>query len=520
MRTFTLIFITLLTLVAHAQNICLDQTFAGGVVKTSFFSDGRAKALTIQPDGKILVVGNDSYRYTLVRYKTDGKRDSTFGGTGIVSNPFLGSNGDGFEKVAVLADGSIIAAGGSGYAAANAPHLVLAKYKATGVLDSTFGTNGSAIHIFGTTDPTGMAIQSDGKIVIGSQDGATQFAIGRFTNTGTVDSTFGTNGKVTLTVSGQTQEIKDIALQADGKVLAGAVRSTFYTENDFVVIRISTNGIIDSTFGNNGFVIEDMDSVDNDLESIKIQPDGKILVGGTSKGKYAGFAGSSCIIVRYNTNGTRDQTFGTNGITPYTYTQGVTIPASGICHAIALHTDGKIIAAGYRGINYDDFLVVRYNSNGSFDNAFGAGGAVLINTGVSSNMDILNDVIVQPDGKIVGTGYINDGSTYQFGTLRLLPNVSVNTDIEDIYSDNLSIAIYPNPVTDHANLSYSLAEDRLVSIELRDITGQIVQTLYTGRQDAGHQELTLDLSTSISKGFYIIQVNDGKMIRSARIAKF
>ena len=221
-----------------------------------------------------------------------------------------------------------------------------------------------------------------------------------FSQDGSLDNTFGSNGIVTTAV-GDISGASDIAIQTDGKIVVTG-NSSIVDQTFFTLTRYNTNGSLDSTFGTAGIVITWFQSFCQ-ANAMAIQADGKIVV--------AGFSGSSPLtltITRYNTNGSLDSTFGGDGIeTPFStsvWNNSEQDPSS--ANAISIQADGKILVAGSRS-NY--FRITRLNTNGSLDTTFGGYGSVLTfifnnseNDGVSANA-----IDLQADGKIVvaGSGY-------------------------------------------------------------------------------------------------------------------
>ncbi len=250
--------------------------------------------------------------------------------------------------------------------------------------DMNFGTAGKVVTDFGGFDTlSDIAIQADGKIVaVGSGSMEFDFAVARYNINGTLDTGFDGDGKVT-TDFGAIDTARAVAIQPDGKIVVLGSGG-----GNFCLARYNSNGSLDTAFDGDGKVITDLpdSQIGND---IVIQPDGKIVVAGRSSG---GLLTDDFIVARYNPNGTLDSTFNTNGyvITPF--------PGLDVAHAVALQSDGKIIAVGQSSA---DFSVFRYNSNGSLDTSFDTDGIVTTNI---AGTDIAHDVIIQPDGKIIAAG--------------------------------------------------------------------------------------------------------------------
>ncbi|MBI2595273.1 hypothetical protein HYW46_00885 [Candidatus Daviesbacteria bacterium] len=316
----------------------LDTTFDNdGKVMTSFGSTSEILALKIQEDGKIVATGDVSSTTTtsdfgLVRYNSDGSLDSTFGMSGKVTTDFGGSESP--QGLVILNDGKIMVAGNKD------ENFMLVRYNSNGTLDTTFGTNGYVVTDFGGVDgATSLLLQSDGKLVAGGYNGtdfaSTRFAAARYNSDGSLDTSFGTGGKVT-TDFGATSIAFSSVLQNDGKIiLAGDVR---LANLDFALVRYNTDGSLDTGFGNGGKVITDFNNTDEELFAIGIQTDGKILGTGMNNG----LNGTVFALVRYNMNGMLDTDFGTAGKVTAELGTGDNAQA----FALAIQTDGQVVVSG------------------------------------------------------------------------------------------------------------------------------------------------------------------------------
>ena len=357
--------------------------------------------------------------------------DPTFNTTGTVRAFISGGNSsdDKAHSVAIQSDGKMVVAGYSEDNSGNYAFAV-ARYNAAGSLDSTFGTNGSTrTFISGGNsnddEAYSLAIQSDGKIVVAgySCDGSHDaFAVARYDATGSLDSTFGTNGSTRTFISGgnSTYDLAySVAIQSDGKIVAAGY-SYDGSGYAFAVARYNATGSLDPTFNTTGTVrtfISGGNSDDDEAHSVAIQSDGKIVAAGYS---YDG-SGGAFAVVRYNTNGSLDNTFGTNGSTRTFISGGNSNDDE--AYSLAIQSDGKIVAAGY---SYDGsgyaFAVARYNADGSRDSTlFGSNGSTRsFISGGNSTYDLAYSVAIQSDGKIVAAGYCYDGSAYAFAVARYL----------------------------------------------------------------------------------------------------
>jgi uncharacterized delta-60 repeat protein len=280
----------------------------------------------------------------------------------------------------------------------------LVRVKASdGDLDATFGIGGKAISdLFGYSDlANGMAVQTDGKIIVAGRAAISSgllesdFGLARFNSDGTPDATFGSGGEVGIDFFGFADACFAVAVQTDGKILAagGAFGDA---DNNFALVRLNSDGSVDGTFGVGGKVSEDFgEGINDEALDVAVQTDGKIVV-------VAGEAindGADFIMARYNSDGTPDAGFGIGGrVTTDIFGHD---DGSG---AIAFQSDGKIIVGGYGATDdtTNDFALVRYNVDGSLDGAFGIGGKVT--TDFFGNTDVVHDLAIQSDGKIVAAG--------------------------------------------------------------------------------------------------------------------
>ena len=388
----------------------LDVGFGGsGKVTTPIGSAlDQITSIALQADGKIVVAGDtyngSNYDFGLARYNNDGTLDSSFGTGGIVTTAF-GSSHDDPAAIVIQPDGRIVVAGytsdGSHY------RFALVRYNSDGTLDSSFGTNGKVTGAAIATDDYvhAAALQPDGKIIVGGtvwNGSQYNFAVARYNPNGTLDAGFGSGGVVTNDVTSD-ETFRALLIQADGKIVGVG-----YSTGDFALFRYNSNGSLDTSFGTGGKVITSFSSGSDLAYSAALQPDGRILAAGFGTiGSNNDFA-----LARYNTDGSLDSAFGTAG--------KVTTPIGGaadVAYSMAFQADGKIVLAGTssNGSN-NDFAVARYNSNGSLDPSFNGTGKAT--TAIGGADDVAYAVAIQSDGKIVAAGYSNNGSNDDFALVR------------------------------------------------------------------------------------------------------
>jgi uncharacterized delta-60 repeat protein len=403
---------------AQAADDLLDTSFgSGGIVTTDFMGgDDFANDVDVQEDGKIIVVGtgfngteND---FALVRYDPEGSLDTTFDIDGRVLTDFNHVS-DLASAVAFQRDGKIVVAGSANNGADS--DFAVARYNSDGSLDTTFDTDGKLTTQMGSNDDYGedLVLQPDGRIVVAgfSHDNLSSvdnFVLARYSPDGLLDINFGSGGKVT-TDFGCSAAAYAIVLQPDGKILA-AGHSCGSTGSDFALARFNSDGSLDATFDIDGIVTTDFSNSQDSGFAVAVQPDGKIIVAGNS------FTDPSANIVfalaRYNTDGSLDMSFDGDG--------KVTTDLGGsrdLGYALALQPDGRIIVAGEHwqdGSNID-FVLARYNPDGSPDAAFGTDGKVITNL---SPGDYGSSVAIQPDDKIIMAGTTTNANHFDFAVAR------------------------------------------------------------------------------------------------------
>lgn len=400
----------------------LDTTFGtnGKVTTIINNSKGEALAAAVQSDGKFVASGyvfnGSNTDFALVRYNVDGSVDTAFGNNGKVTTDIGNADNESFA-LAIQSDGKIIAAGSS-YNGSN-EDFALVRYNSNGTLDTTFGTNGIVTTDFGNTPEVvnGLAVQSDGRIVVAGYRLLNQyfdFALARYNSDGTLDGSFGSGGKVTTDLSGVDDLGRAVVINSDGKIIVVGESNT-----DFAAARYNSDGSLDSTFNGTGKVITSINLFDS-AYSVALQSDGKFVAAGeTGDGSNADFA-----LIRYNTDGSLDSTFGAKGI--------VTTPIGGrdgFATSVVVQ-NGKVIAGGFSfNGNNDDFAVVRYNSDGSPDTTFGAGGKVITDFGGSSN-DYISALAIASGGRLIAVGSANlnfAAAAYKLGSSSCIYTLSPTT---------------------------------------------------------------------------------------------
>jgi uncharacterized delta-60 repeat protein len=410
-----------------------------------------------------------------------GSLDTTFGTGGKVTT-VIGTNGGTIFGITIQTDGKIVTAGS--IATSSSANVELARYNSDGTLDSLFDTDGLVTTVVGSgsSAANAVAIQPDGKIVIGGSYyvSNSDFLIARYNTDGSLDTTFSIDGVQVTDVGGANEYCQSVAIQPDGKIVALGRTGTF-PNFDFLTIRYNTDGTVDTTFDTDGIVQTAVGAGDDRGYSIGLQPDGKIVVGGASAiGSDYQFS-----LARYNTDGSLDSSFDSDGLA----TMGI---ATYDCYGISLviQSDGKIVLGG----SIDNgplrsFGLARFNGNGSIDSTFDADGIVF--TPVGTDYDQINSVLLQPDGKIIGAGFITGSvpTDIDFALARYNTDGSLDTTFDN---DGIVTTIWGNE-GDQCNAAALQTDGKIVAAgkygNPSTIYNDFALARYNGDQGVGVNEL-------------------------------
>ena len=360
-------------------------------------TDGK---LVVAGFANVPVQGNpDNLDFLVVRYDTAGGLDSSFGGTGIVTTAIRGGD-DQAEAVIQQTDGKIVAAGLSYDAGFNDSTVTLVRYLDNGTLDPNFGGGtGKVTTAIGTGTYDGalaLIQQADGKLVVAGYTDS-DIVVVRYDTSGMPDTSFNGTGIVTTTVGTSAQANAVVEQAGDHKlVVAGSFAMAPSPDTSIVLVRYGTTGAPDTTFNGTGIVTTPVGMGRDDARALVQQAsDGKLVVAGVSNdGTEDQFT-----LIRYGTDGMLDTAgFGTGGIVTTSVGTG-DAAASGL----ALQADGKVVAAGQasNGTN-TDFALVRYDTSGTPDGTFGSGGIVTTPIGNDAGAAA---IVYQPDGFLAVAGF-------------------------------------------------------------------------------------------------------------------
>jgi uncharacterized delta-60 repeat protein len=412
-------------LVRYNSDGSLDNSFeTDGKVVTQVGAAGDiARSVAMANGGKIVAGGQcelgSAKAFCMVRYDPDGSLDATFDGDGKVITTVTPGGAE-LYKVMVQADGKILV-GGLAFNTAHGADLAVARYDQIGTLDVSFHYDGKTYADigFGPQELLGLALQQDGKIVgVGSK--GSDFVLARYNPNGSHDLSFNGKGKAIVSFAG-TDLGSDVAIQPDGKIVAVG-SSSDGTRFSFAVTRLNANGTPDLTFGDNGKVIIPLGQDDAFASGIALQANGKIVIAG----KITAGSDHDFAVVRLHGNGSLDESFNGNGVVITSFGTGIDTGT-----AVAIQADEKIVVAGMcRTGSNSDFGLVRYNADGSLDQTFDGDGKVITPVATGTGADFATSVVLQTDGKIVAAGGSFNGQDYDFAMVRYNLNGTLDTSFD------------------------------------------------------------------------------------------
>lgn len=283
-------------------------------------------------------------------------------------------------------------------------------------LDGSFGNHGIVSHQSSTSSEVrSMALHKDGKIVAvgyANDPKGDQIKMVRFLSNGILDAEFGMNSTVYMRIKDRSVP-SCISIQEDQKIVVGGSftdKSKLPANSRFVLVRFNTNGSVDTSFGAKGIATITIDTLRSVATSIAIAPDGGIVVGGEIDDRF--------LVVKFTKEGKLDKTFGDEGkvIT--------SLGLSSHLFLLKMQSDGKILASGNAGTNSDQkFALVKYTKNGVLDSAFGDNGKVITDMGGKSGFVVANLFVTLSDKKIMVAGAVNS----RLGMVRYMENGAIDS---------------------------------------------------------------------------------------------
>jgi uncharacterized delta-60 repeat protein len=551
----------------YTMDGAIDGTFGtGGIVKARSEENNSARGygMALQPDGKIVMAGwnwPSTIDFCVMRFNADGSFDNSFGTGGKVTTP-IGSGNDEGTNVAIQSDGKIVVTGSSFNASGNTDYVVI-RYTSAGAVDSTFGTNGIVTTDINSYDiPEGIAINSTtGAITIAGTSnsnysllgnhhtGNGDFTVVRYTSSGALDGSFGTGGIATFDISsGSADAAHSLAVQPDGKLIVAGTTVRTVNNKDVVVIRLTTAGAPDASFGTGGIAIENYDGVnsDDDCRSVAVQSDGKIVIGGSVDAfpNTTGLNPIGLMLMRFTTNGALDPSFNGDGKTA----ANIAWTDNDFGVAIAL-SGNRIYLAGSSGQPKDLAIAAFQNSVGaplplvlSQFYAQKQTSKVVLQWLTSSEENVKQFVIERSnDGKAykaIGTmaAVGNSATTQRYSFTDQSPFMSTNNYyrllMQDVDGDfkyskiliinfdgqlSTSIKVFPNPVKDLLQVQLPNGLNGTVGLQVIDMQGRVVKRNNLA-SDGNALNTTMDVST-LTSGVYILKAQAGNTTVISRFTK-
>lgn len=531
---------TIMVLAANNSSAqTLDTAFGtNGKAVTSFGpAESNLNTIALQPDGKILACGSYytyvsnpfsiSNQVALSRYNADGSPDLGFGAMGKVLLP-IGSDTDNENNtVKVLNDGKILVMANntvriSQFVTTN--DYALLKFNQNGTPDSSFGNDGIVFVNYAEhfNRALAMAVQADHKIVlVGNSEQISTSDYGNFVAVrlnadGSKDAAFGNNGRADFnfgTFFSASQPTEDhsetVTIQPDGKILIGGYSAEESQPAKAALLRLNSDGTPDTAFGFNGHVTTAFDNHVM-ITSIQLWPDGKILASGTYF--FNDDSNTKIFATKCNADGSLDASFGNEGkVMLYSnYTDPMFISMASL-----LQPDGKILISGWGANGNDnhdeifDALVIRLNADGSNDTDFGTNGYGW--SGFGQDM-IANDLLFQSDGKLLIGGTTTDVNAANEFILWRYQDVNLASR----QFDEAKFRVSPNPFQNVINVDFKMAQDEFLSFELIDQTGRKIWQLFTGNFSIGQNSKQLQMP-QLPKGIYFLNISGRQISKTIKI---
>jgi uncharacterized delta-60 repeat protein len=469
--------------------------------------DNDFSAMVIQNDHKIVGLGTiyqgpgNGDDFGLCRLNADGSLDTSFATNGIQLDTDI-PDGQG-HAIVLQPDGKIIAVGSSS-PFGGAQRIAIARYNTDGSLDTTFSEDGKRlISLSNSITARSVKLQDDGKIIIsGTRRSSSNYKILllRLNADGSSDTSFNGNGIIEIDVISPVREYAEkLLIQPDGKYIIGGIiddPNEDYNDKDIFLLRLNTDGTLDTTFNTDGKLVLDIYNADY-FGDIALQSDGSIILSGSSDLEYDSSIDARVMLTKIDTNGNIDTSFATNGL----FLESIIDTSD----ALSEYTNNLLIApddAIYIGGEYGTTFsfssrkgyVARFNADGSRDMSFSDNGVVLL----QSTINIVNSIKFDNNQKLIigGTDTYADNS-FRFARVFVEESLSIET----LKGTNEPL-LHPNPVNNELNLTIKNPKSLNSKIELLDINGRIIQSLYQGKLETTHQ---FDIET-LNSGFYILQI--------------
>ena len=493
----------------------LDTTFGinGTVFNTFNSAYSKITDIKILSDNKFITcgstdVGTMAY-ISLCKFNENGTLDTSFGTDGkiitnfsIPSNYYQYTRDNHFPHLVIQPDNKIIVSGTNRNTSLVPTYdFGMIRYNPNGTLDTTFGANGVVMTDFNNLDDfcNSITLQNDGQIVLVGETNTpiqgVNYGIIRYNSDGSLDLSFGNNGKISLDLSSNfypytSSSATSVKIQSTGKIIIGGSCDKQDIGNytvQFAIVRLNSNGTLDTSFGINGqvFSLSTIGGI-KQLTCLLIDNSDKIMAGGFDR--IGSINTRKALIQKYDENGNLDSSFANNG-------SFITDEEKAI-YEFSLQNDNKILAVGFTSnpTGYHDYgyLIYRFNSDGTIDNSFGSNGMFTRNpnTGVYVEDQAFAVAYQNNSSKI-----IIGGTSYSLNVLERYGNVVLsNTNLNSMSPFNL----YPNPANDVLKIQND-TNYKIETFTIINVLGKKVLQINDFDSEVNIQDL--------QKGFYIVEIN-------------
>lgn len=489
------------TLSTLAQNTALDPGF--GNLGYSVHPDTSEITCFTFDDHKHIISagintqGSGDWHLSITKTNADGILDSSFGTNGKVTTIIEKSAYP--NDIIIQPDAKIIVAGSLHLASGGSAGFVV-RYDSNGTLDQTFGTNGTFVFTSANQFYSALLI-SNGSIILGGNTNninARGFLVKLDTN-GIIDTAFGTNGILPLDATGFQFKLGKAVLLSDNKILCIGDENTDSANQKTAYCKIDTQGNFDTLFGQNGKVVNDiynnLPDTSESLRNVKELPDSTIILEGGVLGQFY----NSNILLKINANGSLDTTFGTNGIVNHSYPR----------MAFEVQTDGKIIIGGTKLINSNSagYSITRFTAGGILDTSFNNGNG-FVDLDPTLDSDGLQYIKLQAADSLIigGSSKLNSVSNFTLARILLDTPLSVDEPLEQF------IKISPNPFDDR--LFVEDFEGMIENIKIYDNNGRIIKKV-------SKPNTMQEIYIGFASGIYHIKITtkDGRTMNKKIIKK-
>jgi uncharacterized delta-60 repeat protein len=462
-----------------AQSQFLDPSFNNSgykIINLTPYNERTAEVI-VQPDGKILVsgvysffnftTGYDSVASFIARYNADGSTDMNFNSGEAVFTDIYTDVYYSTANMELLDDGKILIVGTKSLT--DFDQMCIQKFNADGTRDIMFGDYGEKI-IYSPNAYYSVGyclkIQFDGKIVVAGSSGG-QLLLARLLSDGNLDPDFGFNG--TSLVSNNYPMPYNLGFLSDNKIVVSGDSDAY----QIMIMKFNENGTVDSGFGTNGKKLLRYNyHHDNYSYGLAIQDDDKIIVSGHSNGTW--------LLYRLNpTDGTLDNTFGDNGSVVNIFNQYNDNIATSV---IFMPDKRILATGKYKVDPYElryNLVIIRYMPDGSKDSTFGINGMIEFDFG--NSVDFGKSSFIQPDGKIVCLGFTKEMEFEELNMVILRCSEFSNVSQPEAQSQ-VEMIIYPNPAKNVVNVSIWVPFAGNYNLTLQTIEGKSIQSCQKGLQ--------------------------------------